>query len=182
MIGSDAILSDGITMFFCGITFVTLPVVVGKLFCQAIHIIIAIGLGQNAGSSNGEIFAITFHDGGGRQRMIRRETISVDNNGFWAYLQLIQSTVHSQDRGTQNIDTIDFLRGDDTHRPGNGFALNHLTQCITSMFCKLFRVIKFGILIVRWQDNGRCIDTACQTSTACLVAARFYQTFIIMTF
>ena len=64
VIGRDAKLLDGLSMLLRGITFVGEPVVLGVFLSQLVHIVITIGLCQDAGSSDGEIFPIAFDDGG----------------------------------------------------------------------------------------------------------------------
>ena len=64
MIGGKTIFADGFTMFFGGITLVAEPVVLGIFLCQAIHIIIAIGLGEDAGGSNRQVLPVALDDAG----------------------------------------------------------------------------------------------------------------------
>ena len=58
MIGRDAKLPDSLTMLLRGIAFVREPVVLGIFLCKLIHIVIAIGLGENRSRSYREILAV----------------------------------------------------------------------------------------------------------------------------
>ena len=64
MIRRDTILTDGITMLLGGIAFVRQPVVLRIFLCQTVHIVVTVGLGKNACSSNRKVFAVALHNGG----------------------------------------------------------------------------------------------------------------------
>ena len=64
MIGGKTIFADGFTMFFGGITLVAEPVVLGIFLCQTVHIIVTIGLGEDAGGSNRKVLAVALDDTG----------------------------------------------------------------------------------------------------------------------
>ena len=57
-------LSDGIAVLLGGVSFVALPVILRKLFCQSVHVVIPIGLCQNACSRYRKILPVAFDDGG----------------------------------------------------------------------------------------------------------------------
>ncbi len=62
VVGGDAVLADGIAVFLRGIALVGEPVVLGIFLCQAVHVVVAIGLGEDAGCGDREVFAIALHD------------------------------------------------------------------------------------------------------------------------
>ena len=69
VVGSDAELLDGLTMFLRGIALVRAPVVLGIFLSELVHIIVTIGLGEDACCSDGEVFTVALHNGrvtGGR--------------------------------------------------------------------------------------------------------------------
>ena len=89
MIGRDAILADGVTVFLCGVTLVREPVVLGVFPCQLVHVVITIGLGLDACSSNGKIFPVTLHDGGMGEVLVGLELIAIHNDRLWTHLELV---------------------------------------------------------------------------------------------
>ena len=62
MVEGAAVLLNGIAMFTGGISLVLLPVVHGELLMDLRHKVIAVGLGQDRGSGNVEIFTVPFDD------------------------------------------------------------------------------------------------------------------------
>ena len=56
MVGGDAELFNGFAMFFGGVALVGEPIVLGIFLCQAVHIVITIGLGEDRGSCDSEVF------------------------------------------------------------------------------------------------------------------------------
>ena len=111
----------------------------------------------------------------------RLESIPIHDDSLWTHLQLIQGTMHREDGSIEDIDLVDFLWSDDTHSPGNGIALDDLTQLISPLLGKLLRVVQQIVLIILWQYHRCRIDTACQTTTPSFVATRLYLPFVEMT-
>ena len=64
MIGRDAIFADGSSVFLGGVALVGAPVVLWIFLGQTIHVVVAVGLGQDGCSRDGEIFAVALDDGG----------------------------------------------------------------------------------------------------------------------
>ena len=137
VIGRDAVLADGIAVFFRGVALVGVPVVLGVFLRETVHIVVTIGLGEDRGSGDGEVFAVTLDDGGVRELLIGFEAIAIDDDGLGTNLELVEGTVHREDRGVEDINAVDLLGRDDSHRPGNGIALNDLTELITAALSEL---------------------------------------------
>ena len=86
-------------MLLRGIALVFHPVVLWVFLSQRIHVVITIGLGQYRSSGNAQILAVALDDGGMGQGywfivmgcgfLIRFEPVAVDDDGFWANLQLV---------------------------------------------------------------------------------------------
>ena len=77
MVGGYAVLLDGLAMLLGGITLVATPVVLGIFLGKTIHIVITTGLGKDAGSSYGEILAITLYYSGIGEIVIWLEAIAI---------------------------------------------------------------------------------------------------------
>ena len=125
---------------------------------QPVHIIIAIGLGKNGGSRNGKIFAITFYNGRMRQFPVFLKAVSVDEQMLRTQLQPVDSTMHGEKRGVQDVYLINFLRRDNSHRPRQSLFFYNFTQGIPLLFGKLFGVVQQFVLEVFGQDNGGSIN------------------------
>ena len=132
VVGGDAILADGLAVLLRGIALVGAPVVLGIFLCQAVHVVITVGLGEDAGGSDSEVFAVALHDGRMGQLLavsrvlIGLEAVAIDDDGLRAHLQLIQGTMHGEYRSVEDIDLVDLLGGDDAHSPGYGIALGSM--------------------------------------------------------
>ena len=68
---------DSSSMLFCGIALVAPPIVLGIFLGKTIHIVITTGLGKDAGSSYGEILAITLYYSGIGEIVIWLEAIAI---------------------------------------------------------------------------------------------------------
>ena len=180
MIGCDAVLADGITMFLSGIALVGEPVVLGVFLSKTVHIIVTIGLGEDARSSDGEVFAVALDDRGVGDVVIRFEAVAIDDDGLRANHQLIQGTMHRKDGGIEDVDLVYLLRGDDSHGPGNGITFDDLPELITALLRQLLRVVEQVVLIVIRQDDGSRINTASQTTTSGFIAASFDLAYIVV--
>ena len=77
MVGGYAVLLDGLAMLLGGITLVASSVVLGIFLGKTIHIVITTGLGKDAGSSYGEILAITLYYSGIGEIVIWLEAIAI---------------------------------------------------------------------------------------------------------
>ena len=77
MIWSDAILLDSLTMFLGRIALIAMPVVLGIFLSKTVHIVVTIGLGEDAGSCYGEILAVAFYYCGVGQVVIWFEAIAI---------------------------------------------------------------------------------------------------------
>ena len=184
VVGGDAVLADGLAVLLRGIALVGEPVVLGIFLCQAVHVVITIGLGEDAGGSDSEVFAVALDNRRMGQLLavsrvlIGLEAVAIDDDGLRAHFQLIQCPMHGEDRGVEDIDLVDLLGGDDAHSPGYGIALDDLTQLIAALLRELLRVVEELVLITVGQDDGSSIDTACQAATTSLVAACLNLAFV----
>ena len=113
--------------------------------------------------------------------MVGLEAVAVNNDGFRAYLQLVQGSVHGKDGGVKYVDMIYLLRGNNSHRPCHSIALDNLAQLLATLVRQLLGVVEFVVLIAFGEDNGSSIHTACQTATSCFITACLNLSVIIMT-
>ena len=77
MIWGDAVLPYRLAMFLGGIALVATPIVLGIFLGKTVHIVVTIGLGEDAGSCYGEILAVALYYCGVVQVMIWLEAIAV---------------------------------------------------------------------------------------------------------
>ena len=104
--------------------------------------------------------------------------IAVDDELLWPDFQLVDSSVHSQDAGLEDVDLIDFLCGDDAHSPIHCVMLNFFPELIAHLLVELLGIIEPFILVVGRKDDRSGIHASCQASSSCLVASSFYDVFI----
>ena len=175
-------LSNCLAVLACGITFAFFPAIMGIFLGKVVHVVVAKGLCQDAGSSDGKIFAVTLHYGGVGQATVGFEPVSVHYYGLRSHCELVKSTVHGKERSIQNVYAVDFLWRHHTHSPCHSIANHNFAQGIALLFGQFLRVIEQGILIVLGQNDSSGIYTASEASTSCLVTARFYHAFMIIAF
>ena len=191
--GRDAVLADGFAMLARGIPHVVLPVVLGILLCQVEHILVAMGLGEDAGSGDGLVFGVALHDAGvgesktlpaplfrGELWGVGLEAVAIDDDGFGSHDELVESAMHGEEGGAEDVDAVDLLGGNNAHCPGEGIVLNLLAQFVALLGGELLGVVEGRIVVVGGQDDGGSIDASSQATTACLVAAGLNFIFVEM--
>ena len=155
------------------VTLVVVPVVVGVLRVQAVHIIVAVGLGKNRCSGNVHQFAVALDHGLVRGVAVGFELVAIDHHVLGAYLQSVEGAVHGENRGVEDVDLVDLLGGDDAERPGESIAFDIFAQGIALLLGELLRVVEQGVRVVG-REYHRCgIHIAGQASAASLIATRF---------
>src|SRR5574344_2522809 len=168
-------LFDRFSVFFGGISLVAFPVVLRVLLRQFVHVVITVGLRQDAGGSNGKILTIPLYNGGMGEVTVFFELIAIYDDIFGTQLELIERPVHGEDTGVENIDFVDFIGGDDAYSPCQGIPLHNLTQGITPFFGELFRVVELIVHIIFRQYHGGGIHAARQTTATSFIAASLNQ-------
>ena len=117
MVRRNAVLFYCLTVFDCGIALVREPVILRILSSEGIHKIITISLGEDARRSDGEVFAVAFHNSGVGQgltviqqgqtlitvdgavihrRVIGVEAVAVDDERLGLDGQLVYRPVHGE--------------------------------------------------------------------------------------
>ena len=175
MIGSDAILLDSSSMLFCGIALVAPPIVLGIFLGKTVHIVVTIGLGEDAGSSYGEILAVALYYCGVGQVVIWLEAIAIYYDCLGTHAKAIEGTVHGEDTGIEDVYLVDFLGSDNADSPGYGIALDYLAQGIAPLLGELLGVVEVWIAVVGREDDSGCIYTASKTTSSGLIATSLYQ-------
>ena len=132
MVGRGAVLGKGGTVLACGVAGVAVPAVVGELAVQGMHVVVAVGFGQDGGGRYREILAVALHHRGVGHVAPGTETVAVDDDETGAHLQRVKGTVHGQDGSLQNVDAVNLLGRHAGHGPGQGIALNVGTQGIAA--------------------------------------------------
>ena len=140
---------------------------------EAVHVVVAAGLGQNGGGGDGQVFTVAFHNGAEGNVGVGLETIAVDDDEFRAHAELVECPVHGQNGSVENVDLVDFFGCHDTYGPRRRVALDNVAQGVSLSCREFFGVVELWICVVLWEDYGGGKDAACQTATPCLVAAGF---------
>lgn len=67
VVWSGTVFGDGGAMLLCWVAFVGEPVVLGIFLGETVHVVVTVGLGEDGGGGDGEVFAVAFYDGVERQ-------------------------------------------------------------------------------------------------------------------
>ena len=186
----DSMQTNRLTVLSRGIALVALPIVSRVLERQRVHVVVTIGLGQNAGGGNRLILGVAFHDAGIRQSLsfvgqslahaVGIETIAVDDERLGTELQLVDCTVHGQETGVKDVYLIDFIGRDKADGPCQSVAFNLLPKCVATTVGELLAVVECRIIIAGRQNDSRGIHASGETTTPRLVATGLHHLFIIM--
>ena len=180
MIWGDAVLLDSLAMFLGGIALVATPIVLGIFLGKTVHIVVTIGLGEDAGGSYGEILAVALYYCGVRQVVIWLEAIAVYYDCLGTHAKVIEGTVHGEDTGIEDVYLVDFLGSDNADSPGDCITLDYLAQGIAPLLGELLGVVEVGIAVVGREDDGGSIYTASKTTSSGLIATSLYQRWMII--
>lgn len=96
VIGRCAVFLNSLAVLLCGIALVGCPVVLRKFLRNGVHVVVAVGLCEDACRRYGKIFAVAFHyrrvwqwlfrtAAVREQRAIGRESVAVDYQCFGSY-------------------------------------------------------------------------------------------------
>ena len=165
-----------------GVALVALPVVERIFVGKAVHVVVAEGLGQDAGRRYGLILAVALHDGGVGQVAVGREAVAVDDDRLGTCGQLVESAVHGEEAGVEDVYLVDLLGCDHAHRPRHGVAYDLIAQSVASFLRELLRVVEQLVVVAGRQNDRRRINAARQASASCLIASCLYLSFKIMWF
>ena len=166
---------DAFAVLFGGIAGVAVPAVMGIFLVKLLHIVVAVGLGKDRGGGYRHVFAVAFHYCVPRRKAVRREAVAVHDDAFGARVELVEGAVHRKDRGTQDIDFIDFLRRSDAYAPSQSHAFYLFAQRVAHRRRELLGVVEQFVLIVGRQNNCGGLHAACQAAATGFVAAGFKQ-------
>lgn len=177
--GGEAEAEDGGLVLGCGVAHVALPAVAGVSGGQLGHQVVAVGLGQNGGGGDAEVFAVTFHHGVGGYVHHRDgvevglEFVSVDYDMCRAHLEGVKGAVHSEDGGVQDIYAVNLVVRHQIYCPCQGLLLDDGAQPLTLGGVELLGVVQSGVLEIRRKYHGGAADRSAQASASGLVAAGF---------
>ena len=124
MIGREAIFSNGLSMFSRWVSFISFPSVLWVLQIEACHIEVAFGFSQDRSGGDIGIDSVSFDDTLVGDISLGSESIPIDQQELGGNFELCDGPIHGFERGVQDIDLVDFLRGDHFDCPGQGLLLN----------------------------------------------------------
>ena len=142
VVGSRAVLTDGGSVSRGRVAHVVIPFVHGVFVMQPHHAVVAVGLGEDGGGGDSEIFSVTFDDTGMWQVVVFVEAIAVDDEFLRPYAELVDGSVHGGDAGTENVHLVNLLVRDNAHSPSHSIALNLGTQLVALLCRQLLRVVE----------------------------------------
>ena len=162
------------------VTLVGVPVILGKLAVQPEHALIAVCLGQYAGSGYAHVSRIALHYSGVGKVSVGLEAVAVHDDFLRPHLQLVQRAVHGQNACIEDVYLVYLMIIYDAHRPCQCFALDDGTQFVAALRAQLLRVIEQVVVIIGREDDCRCIDRSCQTASAGLVTTSLNYSLLII--
>lgn len=109
---------------------------------------------------------------------IGAKTIAVYQQMLRTHTQGIDRPMHGQDRGIEDIETVNLFRRNDTYGPRHSLPLDDRAQGTPLAVGQLLGIIQQLITEIRGQDDRSGIDRSCQTTTAGLITAGFYDIFM----
>ena len=162
--------------------FVAVPVILGVFLVYLLHEVVAVGLGQNRGRRDAHHLAVALDDGlvgngfAARGVLVGVEAVAVHQDVFGARGELIQSAMHRQNGGAQDVDLVDLFVVHDADGPGQSLTLDDGTQFVAHALRELLRVVETlqfarGDVEIGRQDDGGREDGSGQTSASGFVAS-----------
>src|SRR5688572_14200557 len=139
-------LLNGFAVFGSAITLIGDPTVMREFIVQVAHKIIAVGLGQDAGGSDGGINSITFYYAFVRQLFILSEAVPIDEQEFCLRFHFVKRQVHGLERSVQNIDTVNFFMINHGYAVAYCLFFDITAEYITVFFSNLLRIIQQGVM------------------------------------
>jgi hypothetical protein len=135
------------------------------------HDAVALDFGNDAGCRDAEAYAITAD-----QRSLRawetRDGKSIDKGVGWAGRKLFDHGAHPRVRGAEDIQAVDFLRGDRDGCPTNfGIACDLGVETIAGLGSEFFGVIQAAQNKVRREDDCAHNDWPGEWSTTGFIDA-----------
>ena len=107
-----AVFDDGSSMFACGVAHVAFPAIGGIVGSEAYHEVVAIGLGQDAGSGDRHVFAVAANDGAVGDEVVGFESVAVNDDVLGLWCEACYGAVHGQDGCVEDVDVV-YLGGAD---------------------------------------------------------------------
>jgi hypothetical protein len=158
----------------------------GKVFCRWVafmlgksilgietvaleHDAVTLDFGDNAGCRDAEAYPITTD-----QRSLRawetRDGKSIDKRMGGAGKKLFDHCAHPRVRGAEDIQSVNFLRGDCNGSPANvGIRRDLRIKSLADLGREFFGVIEAAQNKVRWENDCAYDDRTGEWSTTCLI-------------
>jgi hypothetical protein len=135
------------------------------------HEAVTLDLSNNAGRRDAEAYAITSDQRGLRTWEIG-DRQAVDESVSRAWRELFDHCTHPRMRCAEDIETVNFLRGDCNGSPPNfGIACDFGVESFADLGREFFGVSEATQNKIRWEDDCAYDDRASEWSTTCLIDA-----------
>ena len=178
VVGRETKLAYSKAVIACGIALIAFPIIVGILLVQTHHILIAVSLSQDRGSSYIGILAIALDDTLNRYSLLSAKTIAIDSEKLSPQRESLDSEIHTFDGGIEDVYLIDTCSRNLLHRPRQSLLLDDTSQKVTLTLTHLLGVVEQRVVEVGWKDDRSSKDTTRQAATSRLIAARL-QKFVL---
>jgi hypothetical protein len=135
------------------------------------HDAVTLDLGNDAGCGYAEAYAITANQRGlGARKIANRQPIDQGMGG--ARRELFDHSTHTGMRGAEDVQAIDFLRGDGDECPTNvGIRRDLGVESFSGFGGEFFGVIEASENKIRWEDDRAYDNRTGERSTTGLIDA-----------
>lgn len=183
MVRGRTVQADCLSVCLGGIAFVVVPMVHGVFLVYVVHVVVAVGLGEDAGGGYAHIAGIALdygRVGDGGLRMWRgpwHEAVAVYYDMEGDVGELVEGMVHGHDAGAEDVVPVYLVVVHLAYCPCEGVVLDEPAQCVAFFLAELLGVIEslgqLGAFLadIGGEDDCRCEDGACKASTSGFVAA-----------
>jgi len=142
VLGTYAEFGNETAVLSSSVTFVDVPVVIGKTQVKQLHVLVTGGFCQNGCCSDGLVKPIASCDAAVWYSAVGIEAVAVDQQKFGYLFQLINGPVHGQERGVEDIYAVDLFSRNTGHGPGKRFFFNEGPQLAALFLCQFFGIVE----------------------------------------
>jgi hypothetical protein len=156
-------------VFRCWVAFMLGKTILWVELVALEHDAVTLDFGNNAGCGYAEAYPIT-SDQRGLWAWKTRNGKAIDEGVSGAGRKLFNHCAHPRVRCAEDIQAVDFLRGDCDGGPANfGIRCDLGIESFTGLGGEFFRVIEATQDKVRWEDDCAYDDRTGKWSTTCLI-------------
>lgn len=133
------------------------------------HTFVTMGLGQDRCGRNVCKSGVTLHKCQTLPVTPLREAVAIDNHGPRQNRQRVESTMHCEYGGPQDINPVDLASIDNPYGPCDSLTLDNRTEPVALSLGQLFGIIKEGMMEIIGEDDSRRKNRTGETPSSGLI-------------